>query len=291
MISITSKTTEKPSAAVKLVVYILLICPVYVLLTTTAVVFSETRKIAIVPFAINAQKDISYIKDGIFQMLSSRLAWRDNLLVATEKEVDESLASSSALNAGRIRAGGIKSPTSVSDIRIGEQISKLAADTGSDYVIQGSITEFAGAFSVDATVFSISQKRSQSFFTQADTPEQIIPGVEILSAKINMDIFNRKTSALAMVDEDNNSNTRANPERLMPQAAPGEGEKRRPFWKFWGKQRGEDENENALSTSRPASSNPASASTELEPEEDIVIHTETETEEQEEKRKPFWKFW
>lgn len=289
MISITSNTTEKASTAVKLVAYILLICPVYVLLTTTAVVFSETQKIAIVPFAINAQKDISYIKDGIFQMLSSRLAWRDNLLVATEKEVDESLASSSALNAGRIRAEGIKSDTSLSDTRIGEQISKLAADTGSDYVIQGSITEFAGAFSVDATVFSISQKRSQSFFTQADTAEQIIPSVEILSAKINMDIFNRKTSALAMVDEDNSSNTRANPEKLMPQAPPGEGEKRRPFWKFWGKQRGEDDN--ALSANRPYSSNPDSAATELEQEEDIVINTETETEEQEEKRKPFWKFW
>jgi len=294
LIFITSNITGKPSAAVKLIVYILLLCPVSILFISPAVVLSETRKIAIVPFQINSSKDISYIKNGVFQMLSSRLTWKEALLVATEKEVKESLVRSSALNAGPKKVTNVRVSNSTSDIKRSELVSQLAADTGSDYVIQGSITEFAGAFSVDATVFNIRQNSSQSFFTQAETPEKIIPGVEILSAKINMDIFNRKSSALARIDEEKNSsslnNIRANPEKMMPQPTLQQSEKKRPFWKFWSKDNGE-EDEDELSGNNPASSNSNSASTQLEPEEDIVIHTETETEEQEENKKPFWKFW
>ncbi len=257
--------------------YILPICFIFILLhfsfvsvagaesasaeasTTPYTTASTIKKIAIVPFEINSQQDISYIKNGIFQMLSSRLAWKGNTSVgaANKPNVD---------------------------------ISQF------DYVVKGSITEFAGAFSVDATVYNVSEKQSQSFFAQAENQEKIIPSVELLSAKINKDIFNRDTEALALVDDQKSKAAiRANPEKLIPQAAIQPAEKKRPFWKFWGKDKSEDQIITSSQSSFPASVNGSSATIDKsEPEEKIVLHTEIDPEDEEElekEKKPFWKFW
>lgn len=227
---------------------------------TPSATASTIKKIAIVPFEINSQQDISYIKNGIFQMLSSRLAWKGNTSV-----------------------GAANNPN------VG--ISQF------DYVVKGSITEFAGAFSVDATVYNVSEKQSQSFFAQAENQEKIIPSVELLSAKINKDIFNRDTELLALADEEKiKAAIRANPEKLMPvEAAIQPAEKKRPFWKFWGKDKSEDQIITSSQSSFPASVNGSSATIDKsEPEEKIVLHTEIDPEDEEElekEKKPFWKFW
>ncbi|MBF0467586.1 MAG: hypothetical protein HQK61_01655 [Desulfamplus sp.] len=315
----TFKTAKKTFTAIKKSVFTMMACLAYILLICPDTALSEVRKIVIIPFEINSQKDISYIKDGVFQMLSSRLEWKDNIVVATEKEVDESLAIYSADNSrhpgsGHNSDGGNKKGTDANpETKQGHDIiSQIAAHTGSDYVIRGSITEFAEAFSVDATVFDAGQNRFYPFFTQADKPEQIIPGIEILCAKINMDLFKRETSALALIDEDKNrtslNNIRANPEKLIPQITPTQSEKdkpfwkfwdkekpeekKRPFWKFWGKDKDEDD-ENAIygDMSENEDSSRQPSSNQIEQEENIVIHTETDAEDQEEDKKPFWKFW
>ena len=36
---------------------------------------AEPYKVAIIPFKINAEKDFTFLKDGIFDMLASRLSW------------------------------------------------------------------------------------------------------------------------------------------------------------------------------------------------------------------------
>ncbi len=237
--------------------FILLLSPFAALSETSS---SEIKKIAIIPFEINSQKDISYIKDGILQMLSSRLAWKNNTLVATAAD----------------KSGNIEN---------------------ADYVIRGSITEFSEAFSVDATVYNVRQNGSQSFFAQADNPEKIIPSVEMLSAKINKEIFNRETASLWLIDAEKSqaslNSIRANPEKLMPLSSFDQGaqQKSRPFWKFWGK---EDTTSLAKSESSMASSStPKSSSGNILPEEKVVIHTEIEDDDEElqETKKPFWKIW
>ena len=51
--------------------------------------FAKPLQVAIVPFKVNAEKDLSFLKDGIVDMLSSRLFWEDKVSIinrqATEK--------------------------------------------------------------------------------------------------------------------------------------------------------------------------------------------------------------
>ncbi|MBF0301579.1 MAG: hypothetical protein HQK73_00935 [Desulfamplus sp.] len=259
--------------------YLLLIC---IMLQFPVFIFAETgdiyqvKKISIIPFEIHSQQDLSYIKNGVSQMLSSRLAWKDNTLVATEKEINETLIKINSINRTHSGSGTMGS----ADASFADYLIKIADNTKSDYIISGSITEFAGAFSVDATVYSISQNSSQSFFTQAETPEKIIPSVEILSAKINKEIFNRETPSLALIDEEKSkSATRANPEKLMPLASLEQSEKKeKPFWKFWGKDK--------------PSETRVEQHQQQEEEGVIEIPIDTEDDEDhEEDKKPFWKFW
>ena len=41
--------------------------------------FAKPLQVAIVPFKVNAEKDLSFLKDGIVDMLSSRLFWEDKV--------------------------------------------------------------------------------------------------------------------------------------------------------------------------------------------------------------------
>ena len=239
---------------------------------------ASTQKIAILPFEIHSQGDLSYIRAGIHQMLASRLAWKDNVLV-TE---------------------GHKFTAKTSD-----SMKNIAKAMDVDYVLSGSITELDGAFSLDATVFNSRSNTIETFFSQAETMDDIIPKLDILAAKINHKLFNRKTAALETMEpaapEEPTPDIRANPETLMPKEReadfnstkdrpfwkiwgnnnPSIGEEDRPFWKFWGKNAPDDgfDSDNDMEPDA------------IEKEETIKDIVNSDEQPREKEDKPFWKVW
>ena len=187
--------------------------------------FADRKKIAILPFEIHSQTDLDYIGHGALQMLTSRLSWQDRVVIV---ELDKLYLSDKPIT-------GASTPNSM------EKMKNTAADLGTDYVLSGSITEFAGAFSVDTTVFKTESNTVETFFGQAATVEEIIPQLDILAARINHSLFDRKTAALealepeAVTPNEEIFNIRKNPEKLMPSVLEtGDHTEDRPFWKFWG---------------------------------------------------------
>ena len=62
------------------------------LLFTAAGSAAETaKKVAILPFEINAPKDLSYLREGIMDMLASRISWEGKVEVIEEQLVKEAL--------------------------------------------------------------------------------------------------------------------------------------------------------------------------------------------------------
>ncbi len=170
------------------------------------------ERIAILPFEIHSKTDLAYMGHGIHQMLASRLSWKDRVEIVDPQE--PYLANTA--------------------------MAQAALTLKADYVLSGSVTEFAGAFSVDTTVFKAQTQTIQTFFGQAATVDEIIPQLDILAAKINHSLFDRKTAALESVTpaapDAATFNIRENPEKLMPKALTlgDEASRDRPFWKFWG---------------------------------------------------------
>ncbi len=234
---------------------ILLICMLsfsmsaYFILNNAANAYAEIKTIVIIPFEMNSQKDISFIRSGVTEMLNSRLSWKNHVAVIDAKNFK----------------GKTKTSTDpIKNFLKGEyDLTGQRPYKNYNYILTGSITEFAGAFSIDVKVFDLKNKKSQAFFIQAGTMGKIIPGVDILAAEINQKIFKRKTETLeALLNHRNSIESkkeriiRQNPEKLMEEDFGKPVQKDRPFWKFWGKK------------------------TDKEAEQDS-----------EKKDKPFWKIW
>ncbi len=127
-------------------------------------------KIAVVPFAIHAEKDLSFLKDGIFEMFAFRLAKEGKVAVITKKTVERAAESfSGTLNEAHARDIG----------------SRLDAD----YVLFGSLTVFGNSVSINAKLTDVSGRRpSLSFFEQTQGMDQVIPKISQFVADITDNI-------------------------------------------------------------------------------------------------------
>ncbi len=203
-------------------VFLIILTSFLINLSSTGLALAQPEKIAILPFEIHSEKNMDYIKAGIFQMLSSRLFSKELVMVVPREDIN------------RITLRN-------KDVSQGEFFKNIGQDTGSNYVLMGSITEFEDAFSLDTKILDIKKGLSRTFFTQAGTLDQIIPQLTTLSTEINKEIFNRYPSSAqeTMGKTENQSkqeSLRANPETLVPQEFFQKHPDKKPFWKFWGKE-------------------------------------------------------
>ncbi len=139
---------------------------------------AETRayRVAVVPFAINAENDLAYLKNGIADMLTSRLAWENKVQVLGREQTEAALQQATGpLN------------------EIQAQI--LGAKLQADYVLFGSLTIFGNSISMDAKMIDVSgQRQTLSFFNQAEGMGKVIPQINRFASDINAKIFGRQVA-------------------------------------------------------------------------------------------------
>ena len=109
----------------------LLALSVLFLLSPASGFSEEPQKLVVLPFTMNSDRDLNFLREGIMDMLSSRLAWKDKLEIiekgVVKKEFD---AVPGPMNEAKALA-----------------IGKVL---GADYVIFGSLTVFGESVSLDA---------------------------------------------------------------------------------------------------------------------------------------------
>ena len=52
---------------------------------------AEVKRVALIPFKINAQEDLTYLRDGINDMLTSRLSQNEAVTVIQRMEVEQAV--------------------------------------------------------------------------------------------------------------------------------------------------------------------------------------------------------
>ncbi len=178
---------------------------------------SSLETIAVLPFAVNADKDMEYIKAGISTMLYSRLTWPDKVAVVPPKQM-------AALKAG------------LSDLSENELVRQTAKKTGSRYVVFGTITSLSGAFSIDTKIFDTTEKQYISFYEQSQNADDLIKQVDRIAAAINYKVFQRSTVTWEQMEQQKqkqlNDQKHQNPENLMQVPADWKSEKK-IGWKVW----------------------------------------------------------
>jgi TolB-like protein len=183
---------------------------------------AEPVRIALLPFKINAEKDLTYLRDGIFDMLSTRLTRGGQVEVLGRKTVDEAIArvaGSEAVNEPAAR--------------------KIGANLSADFVLYGSLTVFGDSVSLDAKMIDLSgQKPPLAFFEQSPSMGEVIPRIDDIAAEINAKVFGQEpavqplppassaTAGPAAETPRETSSIYAHPEKLLKEGdlAGGEGQ-------------------------------------------------------------------
>ena len=146
------------------------------LLALSTTVFAAAKTVAIVPFKVNAEKDMSFLRDGVYDMLSTRLTKEGEVEVLNRQTVEKALPTT---------AGPLTEAT-------GRELGrKLAAD----FVLFGSLTVLGNSISLDAKMVDVAgAKPTMSFFEQSEDAGGIISRISAMAAAVNEKMFGRTTA-------------------------------------------------------------------------------------------------
>ncbi|PKN52193.1 MAG: hypothetical protein CVU55_07860 [Deltaproteobacteria bacterium HGW-Deltaproteobacteria-13] len=142
-------------------------CLTMILLASGSLWAKDKYTVTILPFSLNSSENIDYVKQGIEEMLTSRLASTDKISVTDKNIVLEELKKAKIKNI---------SP---------EAVNKIGKKLNSDYVVWGSITKIGNSISINGKMVDIANNKSDiGVFTQAQTLDDVIPKMNDFSESI-----------------------------------------------------------------------------------------------------------
>jgi len=123
--------------------------------------------VTILPFSVHSAENIDYVKQGIEEMLTSRIAASDKITLTSKDIVLKELKKSK-----------IKEISASNVLNLGKKLN-------SDYVVWGSITKIGNSISINGKLVDIDNKKSDiGVFTQAQTLDDVIPKINDFSESI-----------------------------------------------------------------------------------------------------------
>jgi TolB-like protein len=155
-------------------------------------------KLAILPFNMHTPPQLSYLQEGIRDMLTSRLGWEGKVQVIDRSAVDQ-------------MTRGMKSDISSEDAQ------RFGRSLKADYVVFGSLTGAGQAISIDAKMSPLSDKGSPlTFSAQTKSLDDVIPQVNQFAQEINQKVFARPAEKGQAKPTEEESYSTRNPELLIP---------------------------------------------------------------------------
>ena len=140
----------------------------------------DKKIIAVLPFTVHSGENIDYVKQGIWDMLSSRISVIDKI---------EVLGKDVTLNALKEMEG--KDLTVADVYGLGKKINV-------DYVIWGSITKIGNSLSIDGKLVDmITYKSTVSVFSQSQGMDDIIPKINDFAQRIDQHILGTAPSTFS----------------------------------------------------------------------------------------------
>lgn len=149
----------------KAFIYILFLTTIF--LSADSLGAKDKYLVTVLPFSINSAENIDYMKNGIEEMLTSRLSASDKINVTKADTVAQQLKKSK-----------IKKITSDDVLMIGKKLS-------SDYVVWGSITKIGNSISLDGKLVNMEKgKPDIGVASQSQNIDDIIPKINEFSESI-----------------------------------------------------------------------------------------------------------
>ena len=142
-------------------------CLVILLLATGSIWAKDNYTVTVLPFTLNSAENIDYVKQGIEEMLSSRISVPDKINVTDKNVVLE-----------EIKKSKLKEITKADVYDLGKKLN-------SDYVVWGSITKIGNSISIDGKLVDIVTSKSDiGIFSQSQSLDEVIPKINDFSQNI-----------------------------------------------------------------------------------------------------------
>ncbi|MGO9213672.1 MAG: FG-GAP-like repeat-containing protein, partial [Syntrophales bacterium] len=130
------------------------------------------KTVAVLPFSIHSAESIDYVGQGIWDMLSSRIAVTDKINV---------IGKDSVVQAMKGKEG--------KDLAL-QDIYGLGKKMNADFVVYGSITKFGNSISIDGKLVDIAANKSTvSLFTQSQGMDEVIVKINDFARNIDNHIL------------------------------------------------------------------------------------------------------
>jgi TolB-like protein len=138
----------------------------------------QQKKIAILPFTVNSSENINYIRDGIWDMLISRVTVGGKTDVLSKSSVLETMDKNQ------------KKDLSQADV------SAIGKRLKADYVVWGSITKIGDSLSLDGKLLDVASSQSPvTLFEQTRGMNEVIPKINDFSQRIRSHVTGEALAA------------------------------------------------------------------------------------------------
>lgn len=138
-------------------------------------------RIALFPFKVNAAQDMGYLKNGIRDMLATRLSANVGAQIISNVKIAEILA------ARNIADPGMMPP---------EALKELGTALGADFLVSGSVTALGSSMSLDARTVPMAEGREpQTFYSTAPKEDDVLLAINQMAWDISDQVFGRKKPA------------------------------------------------------------------------------------------------
>jgi TolB-like protein len=139
---------------------------------------NKIYKVAILPFTIHSQENLDYLREGINDILTSRITAEGRVVVIERSIVERALSEEKAMRLDDAAA-----------MKIGMRI-------GADYIVLGSITKVGDYISLDARLISITEEKPPvTVYTQQKGIDDVMVKIGDFAQDIGYKILGRRTMA------------------------------------------------------------------------------------------------
>jgi TolB-like protein len=139
---------------------------------------SKVYKVAILPFLIHSQENLDYLREGINDILTSRITVEGRIVVIERTLVERALYE--------------ERPT-----RLDEAVaSKIGMRVGADFIVLGSLTKIGNYISLDARLISITEEKAPlGVYTQHKGIDDVMAKIGDFAQDIGNKILGRRAMA------------------------------------------------------------------------------------------------
>ena len=139
---------------------------------------NKVYKVAILPFMIHSQENLDYLREGINDILTSRITVEERVVVIERSIVERALYEERPMRLDEPAA------------------AKIGMRVGADYIVFGSITKIGDYISLDARLISITEEKPPvTVYTQQKGIDDVMVKIGDFAQDIGYKILGRRTTA------------------------------------------------------------------------------------------------